>query len=159
MTMQSSFRQSSVFKLAHDQFPYFVLAFLVAGVWLFFSKDLSSYNQGFWTFRGFNLFPLTAWLYYVYIFLEQILIDKVNHSFSFWKRFSIFVLVYVVFLISFESFGYHVLDIKNQATSQYSGLPFCDCIHAPLWMQISYFMLGPIYFMLCEFWRYLKKSA
>jgi hypothetical protein len=146
-----------------QQGPYFILALLVAGVWLLFSKDLYSYNRHFMVIKGVNLFPLIIWLlglflfYFLYIFLEDKFWDRFNPSRTFWRRFFLYTLLYWVFLLTVESFGYHVLNIHNLGTSQYPGLPICDCIHAPVWMQVSYFMMGPIYFMLCELWRNLKK--
>ena len=146
-----------------SQGPYFVLACLVASVWLFFSKDLYSYNQHFPTWGGINLFPLIVWLtslflfYFLYIVLENRFLDKLNPEQSFTRRFIFYAFIYWIFLLAVETFGYHVLNIHNLGTGQYSGLPICNCIHAPVWMQVSYFMMGPIYFMLCEFWRYLRK--
>ena len=50
-------------------------------------------------------------------------------------------------LLGIETISYHILEIRNLATANYKGLPICNCVHAPLWMQISYFIIGPLYFL------------
>ena len=42
--------------------------------------------------------------------------------------------------------GYYLFNIHNIATSQFPGLPICNCIHAPTWMKIVYFSMGPVYY-------------
>jgi hypothetical protein len=38
--------------------------------------------------------------------------------------------------------------VKNLATSGHPGFPFIDALHASVWMQIAYFMMGTVYFIL-----------
>jgi hypothetical protein len=46
----------------------------------------------------------------------------------------------------------------SRATFGYPGLPLCDCIHAPRWVQVTYLSMGPIYFGLAE-WLGLNRRA
>ena len=60
------------------------------------------------------------------------------------------VVSYAVAVVIAETVGYHLLGIHNIGTSQYVGLPLCDCLHAPIWMQIGYFSLGPLHWLLVK---------
>ncbi len=52
-----------------------------------------------------------------------------------------------VFLISVETIAYHLFGMQNLTAAAYPGIPICNCMHAQPWMQLSYFLLGPIYFI------------
>ena len=67
---------------------------------------------------------------------------------SLYKRFIVCSFVYSIVLILVEYIAYHFFRIQNVATSEYPGLPFCDCWHAPVWMQWSYIGLGLMFFAL-----------
>ena len=133
------------------ELPFFMLASVLALAWALFASDEYGYNQETLSFYGLNLFVLFAWaiaLFGTYLLTSHL--EAMLPLHSKWRRLGLFLAFYWPILIAGETLFYHVFNIHNLATANYSGLPFCDCLHAPLWMQISYFALGPLYFMLCE---------
>ncbi len=123
----------------------------IALLWMLFANKWYGYNSSKWMFFGLNSYPLFAWAsglfiaYIIYSHLENRILTK-----RFLKRFSIFSILYWLLLLFSETTAYHLFNIKNLVTSTYAGLPICNCIHAPPWMQVSYFLLGPLYFIVCE---------
>jgi hypothetical protein len=133
-------------------FYHLYVSSFIALIWMLIANNQYGYNRKMLTFFGLNSYPLFAWAaglfaaYLIYSHWEHKL-----HYASFVKKMLLFVAIYWVILISVETIAYHIFNIKNLSTAVYAGLPLCDCIHAPKWMQLSYFALGPIYFAVCEF--------
>ena len=131
---------------------YLLMSSLLAIVWTVLARNNYGYNREMIHIFGLSAFPLFAWatglaaLYLVYHDIEQIFMK--NNGWL--KRFVLFTILYFLFIIVLETIAYHVFDIRNVATEIYPGLPICDCIHAPKWMQLSYFLIGPIYFIICR---------
>ncbi len=131
---------------------YLLISSILAIAWTYFAKNNYGYNREMIHILGLSAFPLFAWatglaaLYLVYHDLEQIFMK--NNAWL--KRFLLFTILYFFFIIVLETIAYHVFNIRNVATGVYDGLPVCDCIHAPRWMQVSYFLIGPIYFIICR---------
>jgi len=129
---------------------HLIVASIVAFVWMSIAKSQYSYNKSMFQIFGMNAFPFFAWsigllaAYIIYSRAEKIVKDR-----GFIRKISLFSLIYIPTLLVFEAVGYNVLGIQNIGTSAYSPLPFCNCLHAPLWMQVSYFALGPVYFAIC----------
>ncbi|MFA5993023.1 MAG: hypothetical protein WC796_04925 [Candidatus Pacearchaeota archaeon] len=129
---------------------HFLIAALVAFVWMIIANNQYSYNQDFLKIAGINLFPLFAWaiglfsMYIIYSYLEHLLKER-----GFIKKIVLFCIIFFPILIIMETFGYHTLNIHNLAASQFEGLPICNCLHAPHWMQFAYFAMGPIFFTIC----------
>ncbi len=127
---------------------YLILASSVSLIWMLIANNQYSYNRRMFKVFGLNAFPLFAWalglfsIYLVYAHWEHIL--KLN---SFLHKMLLFLALYWPSLIMVETLGYHVFNIQNLAAAQYPGLPICNCLHAPPWMKLSYFALGPIYFL------------
>lgn len=127
------------------------LSSLISLTWVIIARNEYGYNTKMLNIFGLNTFPLFGWatglfgLYLIYSYYEEKL--KLDKN---WQKFLLFIGMYWPLLIIAETLGYHVFNIHNVATGVYSGLPICDCLHAPTWMKISYFSLGPIYFGLCE---------
>jgi len=107
-----------------------------------------SYELGFWSVMGINLFTLFAWT--IGLFGSVVLFNLFYKSNS-EKKIIVYIIAYWSLLITLETLAYHVFGFRNLATSSYPGLPLCDCIHAPMWMQATYLLMGPLYFYLCEF--------
>jgi predicted neutral ceramidase superfamily lipid hydrolase len=134
--------------------PYIIIASLMSLTWMLVSHDNYGYNRDLIVIQGYNIFPLFAWaaglsgFYLIYLDLEAIFFRNGGLL----KHFLIYSFLSLSLLISLETIAYHIFNIKNNATAAYSGLPLCDCIHAPLWMQISYLSIGPLYFLLCRFY-------
>ncbi len=132
-----------------EALKYLILSSIISLIWLIFANDLYGYNKEMVLFLGFNSFPLFAWalglfsIYMMYAHWYYILKTRI-----FIFKFIFFCIIYLILLLSAETIGYHVLNIKNLTTSMYLGLPICDCIHAPVWMQITYLLLGPVYMII-----------
>jgi hypothetical protein len=139
--------------------PYLIISFIISLIWILLAKDYYMYNKEFIMILKINIFPLFAWtsglftLYLLYSYLIKYL--KLKKEILI---FLLFIFIYFSLLILGETIGYHYLDIKNDQTAQYPGIIICDCIHAPKWMQISYFMLGIIFFLSCKLFDYIKKK-
>jgi len=127
-----------------------LIASLVSVVWILISNKQYGYNQNFITVLGYQVFPVIAWSLGLFISIHLFSLSKTLKRQSFYLKFLAFVLLYWIALIAIETVGYHYLFVHNNATAQYSGLPYCDCMHAPHWMQISYFSLGIIYYLIIK---------
>jgi hypothetical protein len=129
---------------------FLALSSILSLIWITLAKDQYGYNKEMLFIFGFPLFPLLTWAaglfaaYMAYSYLAR----NISHD-RHYHRGGVFLATYWPMLIFFETAGYHLADIKNTATSMYTGLPLCDCMHAPWWMKLAYFSLGPIYFGLC----------
>lgn len=123
----------------------------LAIVWMILAREEYSYNQQFLSVAGISLYPLFTWalglfaVYLIYSHYEHIFMQE-GHI----KQFILFTLIYWILLIMAETVAYYGFNIRNVATTTYAGLPICKCMHSPVWMQISYFLMGPIFFILCS---------
>jgi len=132
-------------------FYHLGVASFISLIWVLFANSEYGYNQKMLTLFGLNTYPLFAWAtglfvsYLIYAHWQEILQYK-----TFWKKLLLYAIFYWPILIFVETTAYHFLNVLNVAASSYPGLPFCDCIHAPRWMQTVYFILGPLYFSLCS---------
>ena len=129
---------------------HLIVAFLISLIWMLIAKNHYSYNQLFLSILGINLYPLFSWtiglfvLYVVYSHYEHKLKEQI-----FSKKIILFIAFYWPILIIVETIAYHLFNIKNTSTAIYKGLPLCNCMHAPIWMQIGYFSIGIVFFVLC----------
>ncbi len=127
---------------------HYFLATLMALTWMLFAHGQYGYNKDLLTIEGVNIFPLFAWAngltvsYLLYSYLERLFRLK-----RFPSKFAVYVALYWPILIMLEAAAYHLFNFRNKATGDYPGLPFIDTIHAPVWMQISYILLGPLFFI------------
>ncbi|MFA6992197.1 MAG: hypothetical protein WC269_02860 [Candidatus Gracilibacteria bacterium] len=128
------------------------LAFLFALAWLLVGGDQYGYNHNFGEILGLNLFPLICWgfglfaMFLIYEFAEKYIKPK-----RLAVKLALFAGIYWPLLVVAETVGYYTFNIQNVATAMYEGLPICDCMHAPWWMQIAYFLIGPFYFVFARF--------
>ena len=114
------------------------------------AKNQYGYNQEMFQICGMNALPFFAWslgLLGVYFFFSHV--ENIVKLKGFIKKIGLFSLISTVLLIVVESIGYNWLNVHNIGTEIYAPLPLCNCMHAPVWMQISYFAMGPIYFAIC----------
>lgn len=128
-----------------------IVAFGVAFIWTFVVGDVYGYNTQTVTFFGVNAYALLGWSvgllvgYILYLGFQRAI--RVQKG---WQKFTLFNLIYIPLLLVVETTAYHVFNVVNVATSQYAGLPLCDCLHAPLWMQTSYILMGSVYFLVIQ---------
>ncbi|HDP70682.1 MAG TPA: hypothetical protein ENN38_07760 [Actinobacteria bacterium] len=132
------------------------IASVVSLTWMLIARNEYGYNSNFLIILDINLFPLFAWalglfaLYIIYSHCEPILKEQ-----GFMKKFLLFIAIYWLMLIAIEAIGYRFFNIHNLSAAGYQGLPIFGCIHAPRWMQVAYFSMGPVFFVTCRvlsFW-------
>lgn len=136
-----------------------IIALSISLIWNVTAKDQYGYNLGFVKIYGVTLMPLFAWT--LGLFALYILYSHYQKQFKFkrfYKRFILFTIIYWSLLMMIETVAYHFVGIRNIATSNYEGLPICNCIHAPSWMKIAYFTLGWAYFLVIELFKRLLRS-
>jgi hypothetical protein len=129
-----------------------VMATAFAIGWVSFASDYYGYEYDYFSIFGINTLPLMAWT------LSLLALGEFCNSLNLKKReyrFFIFVPLFWFFLILFETVAYHVLGLRNTNTSGFAGIPYFDCIHAPFWMKVCYFGMGPVYYGLtlqADYW-------
>lgn len=122
---------------------HLLLATIVALTWVDYARDYYGYKIVYYTIFGMNLLPLMAWA------LSLFGLSEVYNYLNLTKKrykFLLFIPIFWAFLITFETIAYHILELRNTTTGSFVGLPFCDCIHAPTWMKVVYFSMGPVYY-------------
>ena len=127
-----------------------LISSVLAVLWMVIAKNQYNYNTKMMQIQGVSLFPLFAWALGLFIFylIASSSFSGVSRR---WIRVLLILTMYWVMLIFIESIAYHVFHIQNAGAAMYSGLPVCDCIHAPAWMQIVYLGMGPVYLLLMYF--------
>ncbi len=134
--------------------PHYLLAIAVGIVWMTVGHGQYGYNQDYLNVLGFNAYPLFGWpiglfgMYLIYIHVRR----YIKHN-KLVYQLGLYSIIYWILLLAGETVFYHVFNVHNEATAQYIGLPICDCLHAPAWMQLVYFSLGPLYFIIIKLLR------
>ena len=132
-------------------FVPFGLAIVMSIIWGSIAADQYEYSLKGLQIGFFNLYPVFFWTFG--LFVVKLIYSSISRRFEnrgFMLKMLIFSSLFWAGLIAAESIVYHVFGVKNLATSGNAGLPLIDAIHAPPWMQICYFLMGPLYFMLIE---------
>ncbi|MCK4835708.1 MAG: hypothetical protein KAT17_03690 [Candidatus Aminicenantes bacterium] len=135
------------------------VAIFLSAIWGYIAVDHYEYSLSGLKIGILNLYPVFFWTYG--LFIVKLIYSGILPLFKDKKllfKMLIFSSIFWVGLIVAEFVVYHIFKVKNLATSGNSGLPFIDAIHAPVWMQITYFMMGPVYFIFIEIteWKILK---
>lgn len=139
-------------------FLHFAVASVISAVWAYLGRAEYGYNHAYLVVGGINLFPLFGWA--AGLFAAYLLFSHEEHVFrlqGFVRQFALFALIFWPMLVFAETVAYHVFNVRNVAAAAYPGLPFCDCIHAPAWMQAVYFAMGPVFFTICWALKLEKK--
>ncbi len=134
---------------------HLLLATLMAVIWVQFAKEYYGYKYDYIKIFGMNTLPLMAWT------LTLLGLGEVCNHLKFKRKilnFLIFVPSFWFLLILFETVAYHILEIRNTMTGSYIGLPFCNCLHAPTWMKMVYFAMGPVYYGLTKLADFFMKN-
>lgn len=128
-------------KYKHDVKHEIMLAAVISFIWAKVSS-FYVYGNGNRYFLGVNLFPFIAWTAGLVILKEWY--ESVN-----WKnKFQKISILYVIIVLALEWISYNYASI--QISSSYGGLLGTDMLHSPLWAQIFYLSIGPIYLKLTE---------
>ena len=138
---------------------HFLLATLIAGIWIFVAREEYNYHYNFMNLNGLNLYPFFSWgagLMISYLIFEHYR-DKLNNK-NLKNQIIVFLLVYWLLLLFCETVAYHAFNIRNLSGAFDSALPICNCMHAPNWMKLVYFSLGPLFFYI-SYLLGLEKSS
>ncbi|HIH24643.1 TPA: hypothetical protein HA251_06440 [Candidatus Woesearchaeota archaeon] len=148
---------------------HYLIAFAIAAAWMAFAYERYDYGTTAAMPFGLPVLPLFAWtagLFALQAFLDHVVRYRTDnksdskrpggrggmHPRATAGQIAVIILLYWVTLIAVETVAYHVIGIHDVRNAAYPGLPVCDCIHAPHWMQTAYFLLGPIYLAACALW-------
>ena len=137
----------------------YAISTALAFIWVLLANNFYSYNQNFLTFFGFATFPFFGWaigLYGMHMFFSGL--DEYFKTATFAVRFLLFCFFFWVILLVSESFAFNFFNVQNITSTTYAGIKFCNCLHAPLWMQISYFVLGPLFYLISKLFKIEKFS-
>jgi len=133
--------------------PHYLVALSVTALWYFFLRKVYRYNRTEIRIFGITLYPVLAWslslpslLILIRLISRAADLDRV-YLFPLWYG------LFVIFLITFEWIGYHLLNVRLK--SGYKGLFFLDCMHIPGWAKLGYFSLGAVYFFVLDFFDLL----
>ena len=125
------------------------VALAVSFAWNYLARGMYEYTTSTVAVLGINIYSLLGWaagLWFGYMFFRFV-VGRLG-VIKFWKELVLFNAFYIPILLLLETVAYHFFGVVNGATAIYPGLPVCDCIHAPGWMQAVYLLMGTI-FMLC----------
>ncbi len=120
-------------------------AFFIAVLWVFAAKENYHYGREFTEIGGIALHPIFVWG--MGLFAVSLLLSN-SHSLAdadTTYRFITYSIICITLMVMVEYISYHIFNFRNAATSHYKPVPVINCIHAPQWMQVMYFLLGPLY--------------
>jgi len=113
------------------------LAAAISAIWVGFS-GIYNYRETNIAILGFNLFSFFAWT--AGLVLLKAFYDMLG-SFKYVKA----VIFYIIALLFCEFLGYNLLGV--QLSSNYPGLFGLKLMHAPLYAQLYYICIGPVYLL------------
>jgi len=132
----------------YQSFIHLILSTIIAITWVYIAQGNYGYNHKYIIIAGMNTLPILAWA------LGLIGVSEIFNHFK-TKRWVVNVLLFIpifaILLIGIETYAFHVIEIRDTMSGNSVGLPFCNCIHAPWWMRIVYFSLGPVFYALTVF--------
>lgn len=132
-----------ILKFKRKSLKYLGLSTLIAIIWVSITKDYYIYTPDMVTLFGLDVYPMLAWSLGLLGLRELYNYVKPKNTL---KAIIIIAIVYATTLIILETVSYHVIGFRNP--NPYQGLPICECIHAPVYTQIYYLTIGPIYYIL-----------
>jgi len=126
-------------------FIHLILSTIIAICWVYIARENYGYNHKYITVSDVNILPVLAWS------LGLLGVSEIFNHFRSKSRvlnFILFIPVFWFLLLLIETYAFHVIEIRDTMSGNTIGLPFCNCLHAPWWMRIVYFSLGPAYYAL-----------
>lgn len=126
---------------------HLLLSSIIALFWVYFARENYGYNHFYITIAGMNILPILAWS------LGLIGVSEIFNHFKSKRPFLnllLFIPLFWVLLLLIETYAFHVIEIRDIMSGNSLGLPFCNCLHAPWWMRIAYFTMGPLYYGLTQ---------
>jgi hypothetical protein len=122
---------------------HLIISTAIAFCWVFLAQENYGYNHAYIIISGMNILPILAWS------LGLIGVSEIFNHFRTKRRlvnFILFIPLFWILLVLIETYAFHVIEIRDTMSGNAIGLPFCNCIHAPWWMRIVYFTMGPAYY-------------
>ena len=120
----------------------FLIALVISYVWVNISGIYVGYTQLNHCLFGVNLFPWFAWTAGLVILRE--LYERTKGKDRFFK----ISILYIILIILFEYIGYNHWGI--QLVTDYPGLFGFELMHMPLYGQLYYLTIGPIYLKITD---------
>jgi len=133
---------------------YLAIASIISIIWQLVAGREYRYAFPFPVILGMNSYTLVIWA--LGLVALMIIYDYIEYKFKLnteVKKILIFLAFYWIALIVVETLAYHVFNFKDLATSGYSGLPICDCIHAKWWMKVVYLSMGPLMYVMTRLFK------
>ena len=122
------------------------IAFVISSVWVYVARDIYLYNVDTLTIGEVNMYALVAWsLGLLVSYLLYLVTSRYFKPKLWWQKLIVFNGTYVPILLLLETVAYHVFNVVNVGTATYSGISFCDCLHAPTWMKWWYILAGSVF--------------
>ena len=115
-----------------------VIAAVVTAIWVVLS-GIYTYKETNISILSFNLFPFFAWT--AGLVLLKSVYDRLG-KLKYLKA----VILYLAVLVALEFIGYNYLGV--QLASNYPGLFGLELMHAPLYSQLYYLFIGPVYLLI-----------
>ncbi|MGV8151268.1 MAG: hypothetical protein ACP5NV_06085 [Candidatus Woesearchaeota archaeon] len=134
-----------IITLKKNSIKYLGLSTVISIIWVAIAQNQYMYTSDMTTLFGLDIYPMLAWS--IGLFGAKEIYDYFKPENKL-KSFITFTIIFIAALIIIETISYHIIEFKNTPQEIYPGLPICDCIHTPLFMQIYYLTIGPIYYLL-----------
>lgn len=130
------------------------VAVIFAITWSIIAHSEYGYNTAMLSGPGINLYPIVGWsfgllaIYFIYRKVRSYISVS-----SIWQKLALINVFYIPLLLFAEFVAYHFLGVINLATASYPGIPLCDCLHAPVWMQAAYLAMASLFLVALHFLR------
>lgn len=122
-------------------FVPFIFALAISILWSFYFRY--EYNGSNWfLIDRINIYPLILWT------AGLTGLRVISYEIPGRSRLPLAIVFYLIFLITVEAVGYHLLNIR--LIYNYTSLLNLGVIHAPLTMKIFYIFTGPVYLLLLD---------
>jgi hypothetical protein len=123
------------------------LAAEISFIWVFFS-GLYGYRGDDYVFLGLNFFAFFAWT------AGLVLIKKIYDALKFKGKYLLFIIFYIIGMITIEYIGYNIWNIK--LASHYPGIFGIEAMHMPWYGQMYYLTIGWVFVRLREVIRKIR---
>jgi hypothetical protein len=90
-----------------------------------------------------NLFPVISWTFGLVLLRE--IYERLHHKY----KLIYLSIAHVITLFLVEYIGYYLLNI--QLKTSFTSLLGTGIIHAPLWLKITYILMGPAYILITDY--------
>ena len=128
---------------------FIYLAAAISFIWVFFS-GLYGYRGNDYVILGLNLFAFFAWT------TGLMILKKAYDLLKFKGKYWVFIIAYMVAIITAEYIGYNLLNIK--LTTNYSGIFGLEAMHMPWYGKFYYLTMGWIFVRIEDIIKFVKSK-